>query len=130
MKHNRYKLTPSSENPGWYVLADTENNIVVRWKEGFFNETQKVSVLDDAKIIEHTAGEMARIMREIGDYVVRYHGSICFDMTFVFEYDEQEDLYLCRTKYPKWRLHVTDQVPPEQLASTLRKAAEYLTKGK
>ncbi|MGM9805039.1 MAG: hypothetical protein ACI3Z7_01195 [Candidatus Aphodosoma sp.] len=72
---------------------------------------RKSLYLNDAKIIEHTAGEMARIMREIGDYAVRYHGSICFDMTFAFEYDKQENLYLCRTKYPKWRLQVTDRMP-------------------
>lgn len=75
---NRYKLTPSGERAGWWVLADTENNIVIRFEEHKFNETQQVSVLDDSTAETKTTSELARIMREMGDYIVRHHGGIAF----------------------------------------------------
>lgn len=78
MNQNRFKLTPSSDHPGWWVLADTENKIVIRWEEHRFNDTQKVSVLDDAEITEHTAADLARIMQEMGDYIARHHIGIAF----------------------------------------------------
>lgn len=78
MNQNRFKLTPSSDHPGWWVLADTENNIVVRWEEHRFNDTQIVSVLDDMEITNHTAADLARIMQEMGDYIARHHIDIAF----------------------------------------------------
>lgn len=60
------------------MLADTENNIVVRWEEHRFNDTQIVSVLDDMEITNHTAADLARIMQEMGDYIARHHIDIAF----------------------------------------------------
>lgn len=128
--NNRFKLTPSSEHPGWWVLADTENNIVIRWQEHHFNDTQKVSVLNDTEITDHTATELARILREMGDYIARHHGGIAFDTPFGLEYSEDEqELYLCRYKHPRWRMQIQEeQVWNIDLANSLKKAAEFLIK--
>lgn len=128
---SRFSLAPSSEHPDWWVLADTENNIVIRWQEHRFNDTQKVSVLNDTEITEHTATDLARIMREMGDYIARHHGGIAFDTPFGFEYSEDDtELYLCRYKSPRWRMKLQDAQTTNnaQLATSLRKAAEFLTK--
>lgn len=124
---NRFNVTPSSEHPGWWVLADTENNIVIRWQEHYFNDTQKVSVLNDKEI---TATDLARIMREMGDYVARHHGGIAFDSPFGFEHSEDDtELFFCRYKAPKWRMKFdNNEIGIRQLANSLRKAAEYLIK--
>ncbi|MDO5525668.1 MAG: DNA breaking-rejoining protein [Prevotella sp.] len=126
----RFNFTPSSEHPGWWVLADTENNIVIRWQEHRFNDTQKVSVLNDTEITEHTATDLARIMREMGDYIARHHGGIAFNSPFGFEYSEDDtELFFCRYKKPKWRIKINEnEIGIKQLANSLRKAAEYLIK--
>lgn len=128
--NSRFNLTPSSEHHDWWVLADTENNIVIRWEEHRFNDTQKVSVLDDREITEHTATDLARIMQEMGDYIARHHGGIAFDAPFGFEYSEDDtELYLCRYKSPRWRMLIQeDIIDTKMLADSLRKSAEFLTK--
>lgn len=128
---NRFSLTPSSEHPDWWVLADTENNIVIRWQEHHFNDTQKISVLNDTEITEHTANDLACILREMGDYIARHHGGIAFNAPFGFEYSEDDtELFLCRYKSPRWRMKLQDTQTTNnaQLATSLRKAAEFLTK--
>ena len=127
---NKYKLTKSSERPGWWVLADTVNNIVIQFEEHLYNDTQKVSVLDDTEITEHTANDLARIMREMGDYVARHHGGIAFDTPFGFEYSEDDtELFFCRYKSPRWRMQIQEnEIGIRALTNSLRKAAEYLNK--
>lgn len=38
---NRFKLEKSKEQPGWWVLTDTENLVVIKFEEHKYNETQK-----------------------------------------------------------------------------------------
>ena len=64
-----------SETPGWWVLTDTENRIVVRFEEHKFNDTQEVTMLEDCTL---TALQAARVMRELGDWVVRHHANKVF----------------------------------------------------
>lgn len=59
-----------SETPGWWVVTDTDNLVVVRFKEHEFNETQKVTVLKESTI---TPMALPRIMREIGDWIAAHH---------------------------------------------------------
>lgn len=37
-----------SKTPGWWVVTDTHNGIVVRFKDKDYNGTQEVTILDDA----------------------------------------------------------------------------------
>lgn len=123
-------LLQESTRHGWWVLTDTENDIVIRFKKGFFNETQNVTFLDEHLEKKHTAVEIAHIMRLMGDYMVRYHSDICFDTPFGFKYsDDDKHLYLYRSTEPKWVLEILSKFDKNRLAATLRKAAEFLSKG-
>ena len=122
---NKYILQKSTQPIKW-VLSDTTNKIVVTFEDGKFNETQKVTMLDDTRL---TANELAKVMREMGEWAVRHHGSKCFNIPYGIEYSEDDaKMYLYRRKSPKWRLEIMDNVDKKELADSLRKAAEWLTK--
>mgnify|MGYP003317337282 CR=1 FL=1 len=71
----RYKVEPSAERPGWWVATDTESLIVVRWQEHRFNDTQQVTMVDESDVEPLT---IARLMREIGDYLAINHRNKLF----------------------------------------------------
>lgn len=126
MRINKYILQKST-HPNKWVLTDKENGIVVSFKDGLFNETQKVTLLDDTHL---TANELAKAMQELGEWVVRYHSSKCFSQPYGVEYSEDDaKMYLYRRKSPKWRLEIQDSANKRVLADSLRKAAEFLIKG-
>lgn len=81
---NRFKLQKSESLPNWWVLTDIENMIVVRWEQGKFNDTQKVSPIEDAdlraKFGDNLAQELARIMAEIADYLRDFHYEKVFEL--------------------------------------------------
>lgn len=58
---SKYIMQKSSTLPNGWVLTDKENGIVVTFEDGKFNDTQKVTPLEDVK---HIPEELARIMRE------------------------------------------------------------------
>ena len=121
-----YIIQKSSTLPNGWVLTDKENGIVVTFEDGEFNETQKVTPLED---VNHTPQEFARIMRELGEWVVRHHSSKCFKQPYGIEYSEDDSTcFLYRRKSPRWRLEIQDDVDKNNLASSLKKAAEWLTK--
>lgn len=129
----RYIFQKSSTLPNGWVLTDTLNGVVVTFEDGRFNETQKVTMLEDKPLSKHSVADLARIMREIGAWAVKYHSSKCFSQPYGFEYDRNEKMYLYRRKSPKWRLFVdTDDanMDAKLLAASLKKAAEWLTKGR
>lgn len=74
----RFVLQPSMEESRWWIATDTINGIVVKFKEHEFNETQKITFLDDVK--SDSALELAKkaalYMREIADWLQQYHGDI------------------------------------------------------
>ena len=124
---SKYIIQKSSTHPNGWVLTDKEHGIVVTFEDGLFNETQKVTLLEDVHL---TANQLAHIMQEIGQWATRHHGAICFKDTFVFEFSEDDsELYLVRTKPPRWRLVLNEkEFDNIKLATSLWKAAEFLTK--
>lgn len=129
--NDRFIIQESNIKPNSWVLTDRENGIVVVFEDGRYNETQKVTMLEDKPLSKHSVTDLARIMREIGTWAVKYHSSKCFSQPYGFEYNRNERMYLYRRKSPKWRLFVdTDDTSmnAKQLATSLRKAAEFLTK--
>lgn len=67
---DNYLLQPSTAK-GWWVVTDIRRNIVVKFREGDFNNTQQNTILfDDATMNEL---EYATAMREIGEYMHQYH---------------------------------------------------------
>lgn len=69
MEKERFELT-SGKNLMWTV-TDNEKGIAIDFREGLFNESQEVKVL--VNFIPFDASEMARIMREIGDWMAENH---------------------------------------------------------
>lgn len=72
---SRFILQKSSQE-GWWVCTDTVNNIVCKFQEHKFNETQKFTFLNEIKSPDALA--IARIMREMGDWLGDNH----YDKTF------------------------------------------------
>ncbi|MEZ7682733.1 DNA breaking-rejoining protein [Prevotella histicola] len=124
---NKYVMQKSSTRPDGWVLTDTENKVVITFDDGLFNESQKVTLLEDSSA---TAEELAHIVGEMGGWATRHHGSKCFRQTYGYEISEDgSKKYLYRRNYPRWRLELQEEnMPVEKLASSLRKAAEFLTK--
>ena len=72
MAKERFSLKASA-NLMWTV-SDAESGVSVEFREGLFNETQKVSVPDSMQGSD--AIKVASIMREIGDWMVQEHADI------------------------------------------------------
>ncbi len=60
-----------STRPKWWVFTDTENGIVVRFEQGKFNESQRITGLNDELPDDYMV--VARVMREIGEYLYENH---------------------------------------------------------
>jgi hypothetical protein len=43
----RYDFQPSKQREGWYVVTDKKDLVVVIFEKGKFNETQRITRLDD-----------------------------------------------------------------------------------
>lgn len=128
-------MQKSSTRPKGWVLTDTENLVVVRFEDGKFNDTQKVSILDDSRLKDlptsEIANKAAKIIQAMGDYVVRYHSSKAFDMPHGFEYDEDsERLCLYRRTYPRLRVEILDGVHGKELKDALKKMASFVMNNK
>ena len=63
-------IIQKSETLGWWVVTDTEKLVVVKFQEHRFNETQMVTMLEDCQL---SALQLARIMREVGDWGAQNH---------------------------------------------------------
>lgn len=129
---SRFRLDKSTEQDGWYVLTDTENMIVYRFQEHRFNETQRVTFLDETIHNRREAHEIARMLREAGDYLFSHWYSIAMP-TPVFEFrqdDENDRLLILRNKFPRLEIEIKDKCDMKQLSDALKKAGELLRKRK
>lgn len=127
----RFKLE-KSQDPGWWVLTDTENLIVCKFEEHKFNETQRISVLEDSKFTsdENCANKLAHIMAEMGDYMFSHWYSIALP-TPVFEFrqdDENDRFLLIRNKFPKFTIEIQDDCDLKQLSDALKASGEFVSK--
>ena len=129
MTENRFIIQKSNILPNGWVITDTINRIVITFEDGAFNETQKATPLEDEPLSKFNVNDLAHIMQEIGAWAVRYHSSKCFSAPYGFEFNQNDRIYLYRRKAPQWRLFPKEEVDPQALAASLRKAAEFLTKG-
>ena len=68
---DKYILQKSTAKPNSWVLTDTEHGIVVTFEEGLFNDTQKVTVLED--VPQPSPTELARIVGELADWALKHH---------------------------------------------------------
>lgn len=132
---NRFKLEKSKDLPDWWVLTDTENLVVVRFKEYEYNETHKVSLLKDdifrGVSPTEAAAKMAKVMREIADYLVQNHSDLVMPApskpVHDFFRDEDDTLLIMREKFPAYAIAIYDEnITGNQLAATLKKTAAWL----
>jgi hypothetical protein len=68
-----YILQESAIHPGWWVVTDKVNNVVVQFEKGRFNETAKATPLYDFP--KEPVG-VATILREVGEYIALYHSEL------------------------------------------------------
>lgn len=110
------------------MLTDKDNGIVCRFKEHQFNETQKMTFLEDVKQLDVT--DIARLMREMGDWLAQHHYNIAMPtVAFCIQKTDDDTVqYLERGKYPRFRVIIDDECTAHELANALHKASEYLHK--
>jgi hypothetical protein len=72
---NRYIIQPS-EKLNHFVVTDQVNKIVVIFEKGKYNDTQKIETLEDFSNANFM--NMAKYMREIGDWLVNNHYNLLF----------------------------------------------------
>lgn len=130
----RFILEKSQDLPEWWVLTDTENLVVLKFKEHEYNESQQVTFLDEDKsVIERLGAQgIAQVLREMGDYMFTHWYSIALP-TPVFEFrqdDEKDRMLLIRNKFPKFTLEIQDDCDLKQLSDALKAAGEFVTKFK
>ena len=130
----RFILEKSQDLPGWWVLTDAENLVVLKFKEHEFNESQQVTFIDEDKsVIEKLGAQgIAQILREMGDYMFTHWYSIALP-TPVFEFrqdDENDRMLLIRNKFPKFTLEIQDDCDLKQLSDALKAAGEFVIKFK
>lgn len=70
----RFLLQKSKDDKGW-VLTDKTNEVVVTWQNGNFNETQKITPLNDIEVNNSNLMFFAKMLREAGDWLVTNHNS-------------------------------------------------------
>ena len=129
---SKYRIEKSEQAPDWWVLTDMENMVVIRFQDRAFNETQRVTILEDSPLRgADMAKEMAKVMREMGDWVAVHHGSKCFYSPYGYERSEDDmHLYLYRNKPPRWRLEIPFDFDEMKLANSLTKAGVWMKNAK
>lgn len=75
----RFKIEKSVD-PGHWVITDLQNQVVVKWEDHKFNDTQKVTFLEEDKEVIRKLGAngIARVMAEIADHLRENHYSKVF----------------------------------------------------
>lgn len=130
----RFRLEKIQDLPGWWVLTDTENLVVLKFKEHEYNESQQITFLnEDKSVIEKLGAQgIAQILREMGNYMFTHWYSIALP-TPVFEFrqdDENDRMLLIRNKFPKFTLEIQDDCDLKQLSDALKAAGEFVMKFK
>ena len=70
VREGRFLMQRSQKQKHGWVCTDVDYNVVVTFQEHRFNETKKVTFLEDAPT---DYLERARVMREIGDWLSENH---------------------------------------------------------
>lgn len=73
---DKYILKKSDNLPDGWVLSDAEYGIVIVFEEGRFNETQKITFLDDIQSPDPV--EIASRVREMGEWLMENHRELVF----------------------------------------------------
>lgn len=66
----RFVIQRSTKLADGWVITDKQNGIVIVFEDKRFNETKKITMLED---VQPSPMAIARAMREIGDWVYANH---------------------------------------------------------
>lgn len=67
----RFTIKPAADPRSWEV-TDHKMGIICTFEEGRFNDTQKITTTAN-KIATLSVMELARVMRELGEWVFAHH---------------------------------------------------------
>lgn len=129
----KFILQRSTTRPDGWVVTDTENGIVIRFDDGDFNGSQKVSLLNETH--EYDLNSLARLVREIAEWTNYYHAELCFSKPYVLRYTEAGEPCVARHKHPRYLIefHLSPEdfacIPPRVLKSAVRAIADGLENG-
>lgn len=128
----RFRLEKSKDQPGWWGLTDTVNLIVFKFEEHRFNETQRITILEDSLFVHDPdcTNKLAHAMMEAADYMATHWYSIAMP-TPVFEFrkdDENDRMLVIRNKFPRFTLEIQDECNCDQIGKALKKCGEYVRK--
>lgn len=122
----RFKLERSIQQEDWWVLTDTENMIVCRFREHQFNETQLFTVLE--QLSQQQILQMPTTMREMGDWMAGHHYNIAMPPAplCIQQTEDDEEQYLESGEFPRFRVMIDDNCNVRELAAALHKAADRM----
>jgi len=86
----RYLLQRSERDPLWWVATDTEAQIVCRFKEGEFNETQQYTPLNDAEPAPDLAVNLAAVASGISEWLQDYHYELIHSSPTAIKHEARE----------------------------------------
>lgn len=119
----RFELKRSHTTRNGWILYDREYDVIIKFKEGQYNESQEIHFLNDILNPMVTA----RILREIGNWINKYHSSICFDSVHVVEWSENDDfIKFRRIKSPCIDLYCNMQIYGYELKKILLDLVELI----
>lgn len=123
---NRFQLQKSTLQQGWWVLADKENGIVCPFQEHQFNETQKITGLED--YTQEQVLKMPTIMREMGDWLATHHYNIAMPpvQICIQQTEDDECQFVEHGEFPRFRVMIDDECTAKELADALKDAAKFL----
>lgn len=73
MEDKHFILQKSEIIPNWWFCTDKINGIVIKFNHKMFNTTQKVTTLEDFDNDKISVTDIARILREMADWLVKNH---------------------------------------------------------
>lgn len=125
----RFKLEKSKIDEDWWVITDTDNLVVIKFKEHMFDETKKVSVIDEDKL--KRSGDMADVLSgivsDIEDYMLTHYLSLAIP-TPAYEFREDDDgyIYLLHNNSPKFKVLIQEACDLSDLSKAFKGAGDFV----
>lgn len=63
----KYLIQKSKSRPDWWVVTDTENQVVCEFRNGDYNGTQKFTLLRDDS--EYDVAQLPKIAADLADWL-------------------------------------------------------------
>ena len=75
-------IVQRASTPGWWVATDNENEVVVQFEHGHYDNTREVTLLNgDALSSEKEAVKVTTYLRELGDWLRDNHYEKLYSLT-------------------------------------------------